>query len=90
MDVITGIDMLLILMKGNKEDKVFCLYLSSCLRILQGGLATVLSFLLIFTTPDVKDLVLNFTAINFISGPDTVAFTLATSGHYGTRLKEDA
>lgn len=90
LDVVTGVDMLPLLSKKKKEDKIGCLYLSSFLRFFQGGLATLVSFLLIFTGPDVKEIVLNFTAINFISSLDGVAFELAAKGHYGAKLKKAA
>ena len=89
-DIIVSIDMLPLLSKKTKEDKVVHLWVSSFLRFSQGLLAAVVSFLLIFTGPDVKEIVLNFTAINFISSLDDVAFELANKGHFGSKLKKAA
>lgn len=89
-DVIVSIDMLPLLSKKNPEDKVVCMFVSSFLRFVSGTLAVGVSFLLIITGPDVKEIVLNFTAINFISSLDDLAFDLAVKGHYGIKLKQAA
>lgn len=90
MDVITSIDMFPRFSKVTKEDNVFLNLLANFLRATQGGLAIVVSFLLIFTSGNVLDIILNFTAVNFISGMDGQAFELAQKGHYGQKLREDA
>ncbi|VEU39904.1 unnamed protein product [Pseudo-nitzschia multistriata] len=53
-------------------------------------LASLVVFVLVVTTPDVIDIILNFTAVNFISGFDDVAFELAQWGKYGPRLEKEA
>jgi len=66
------------------------LFTSSILRFLQGLLAVIAVFLLVMTETSVIDIVLNFTAVNFISGLDEVAFNLARWGKFGPKLKREA
>jgi len=61
--------------------------LASILRGMQGALACFAVFLLVMTSTDVIDIVLNFAAVNQISSIDEHAFTLAGSGRYGNALK---
>lgn len=56
----------------------------------QGILACFTVFLLVMTSEDVIDIVLNFTAVNFISNLDDTAFDIAKSGRYGDVLKKKA
>jgi hypothetical protein len=64
--------------------------LSCVLRFAQGFLACFTVFLLVMISTDVIDIVLNFTAVNFISSLDDAAFELASSGRYGNVLKKKA
>jgi hypothetical protein len=57
-------------------------------RGIQGALACFAVFLLVMTSTDVIDIVLNFAAVNQISSIDEHAFTLARSGRYGNALKK--
>jgi len=47
-------------------------HLSATLRLIQGLSAIFVAMLLIVTAPNVKEVVLNFAAINFISALDDV------------------
>jgi len=68
----------------------FCHVLSCLLRGLQGFMAAVAVLFLVMTSSDVIEIVLSFTAVNFISALDNSAFELAKSGRYGTELKKQA
>ena len=57
--------------------------ISCSLRFIQGFLAIIATFLLIVTSDDVIEIVLNFAAVNFISNLDEVGFELAKWGKYG-------
>jgi len=72
------------------KDKTGCMIFSSVLRFTQGMLAIIAVLLLVMTSSDVIDIILNFTAVNFISAMDDVAFRLATWGKYGTTLGKEA
>eukprot|EP00536_Pseudo-nitzschia_multiseries_P014994 jgi/Psemu1/216542/e_gw1.800.32.1 len=71
-------------------DKVKCMVFSSMVRCLQGFLAMFAAFLLIITSNTAVEIVLNFSAVNFISSMDNVAFMLALSGKYGEQIEEEA
>jgi len=66
------------------------LVLSCILRLIQGGLSMLAVFLLVMTSGQVVEIILNFTAVNFISMMDDIAFVVARSGKYGARIKEAA
>ena len=72
------------------DDKTRCIVFSCFLRVTQGLLAIIAVFLLVMTSSDVIEIVLNFTAVNFISQMDEVAFILAKSGKYGTIYEQAA
>ncbi len=76
--------------KANDDDSVRCTRLSCILRGIQGTLAMVVVLLLIITSNTVVDLLLNFTAVNFISELDDYAFELALSGEFNEALEEEA
>eukprot|EP00536_Pseudo-nitzschia_multiseries_P012630 jgi/Psemu1/209266/e_gw1.493.44.1 len=71
-------------------DKVKCMVFSSMVRFLQGLLAMFAVFLLIITSDTAVEIVLNFSAVNFISKMDNLAFNLALSGKYGEKIAEEA
>jgi len=60
------------------------------LRFIQSFLAIIATLLLIVTSEDVVDIILNFAAVNFISALDEVAFELAKYGKYGPQLEKAA
>eukprot|EP00534_Pseudo-nitzschia_fraudulenta_P008305 CAMPEP_0201149792 /NCGR_PEP_ID=MMETSP0851-20130426/11026_1 /ASSEMBLY_ACC=CAM_ASM_000631 /TAXON_ID=183588 /ORGANISM="Pseudo-nitzschia fraudulenta, Strain WWA7" /LENGTH=880 /DNA_ID=CAMNT_0047426267 /DNA_START=109 /DNA_END=2751 /DNA_ORIENTATION=+ len=53
-------------------------------------MAILVAFLLVMVSDTVVDIILNFTAVNFISNLDDVAFELAKSGHLGKDFKRKA
>lgn len=59
-------------------------------RMFQGFSATIVVFLLVINTSDVINNILNFTAVNFISDFDDVAFEVYQGGKYGPKLKAEA
>ena len=63
---------------------------SSLLRLIQGLLATITAVLVVVTSSDPMDIVLNFTAVNFISHLDNQAFDLIKMGRWGSNLREKA
>lgn len=58
------------------------------LRFIQGLFACYTAWLLVMVSSDVIDIILNFTAVNFISSLDDGAFEIASSGRYGDILKK--
>ena len=52
--------------------------------------AASVTLLLVITAPDVVDSILNFTAVNFISGLDEIGYELALWGKYGPKLENKA
>jgi hypothetical protein len=72
------------------DEKLSLVVLSCVLRFIQGLFATFVALLLILTSDDVVDIVLNFTAVNFISSLDDCAFELAKWGKWGAALKKEA
>lgn len=89
-DIVTAVETWPRLDRAKPGDKVRLIMLSSVLRFSQGMLATISVLLLVITTADVIDIILNFTAVNFISAFDDVAFELAQWGKYGPRLEAEA
>lgn len=63
---------------------------SCTLKFIQGLLATFSTLLLVVTSNQVVDIILNFTAVNFISNLDDHAFHLAKSGDFGPALQREA
>jgi hypothetical protein len=76
--------------KAEPDDKVYCMVWSCILRGIQGLLATCVVLLLIVTTSDVRDIILNFTAVNFVSAFDNIAFEQARLGKCGPTLEDEA
>ena len=76
--------------KANDGDSVRCMRLSCIFRGIQGTLAMFVVLLLIITSNTVVDLLLNFTAVNFISELDDYAFELAVSGEFNEALEEES
>jgi len=73
--------------KYRDEKQLKGLALSCTLRFIQGILSVFAVFLLVMTSSEVSEVVLNFTAVNFISEMDEIGFELAHSGYYGRALK---
>ena len=64
MDISTGIEMFPQHWKRDQDEKVWCIAYSCILRCVQGFLATFAVFLLVMTSSNVTDIVLNFTAVS--------------------------
>lgn len=70
-------------------DRVVGMKLSCYLRGFQGYLATIAVFIVVITTRSVVDIILNFTALSFVSSLDDEAFDLAKSGVFGSGLRKE-
>ena len=55
---------------ANNDDKTRRVIFSCLLRFIQGGMAIFSSFILIVNSSNVIEIILNFTAVNFISNID--------------------
>ena len=75
---------------GDSCDPVWCIRFSCALKGFQGVTAIIAAWLLVMTSTTVVDIILNFTAITFISDLDELAFNLAESGMVGAALKEES
>lgn len=80
-------------MRSTNSDSNFpvqCVRFSCILRGLQGLLAMFVVFLLVVSTHDTLAVILSFTAVNFITDLDNVAFQHARCGIFGPKLKDEA
>ena len=82
-DVITAINTAPNYKIATKHDKVGSMILSSLLRFIQGAFAVVVSVFLVFNSTNVIEVILNFTALNFISTLDNIFFDFSKTGKYG-------
>ncbi len=73
-----------------RNHRLWGLMFSCVLRFVQGIMAVFAVFLLVMTESSVIDIVLNFTAVNFIAALDDTAFALARWGKFGPYLKREA
>lgn len=83
MDIITAVHTFPTFSLVTHKDNVWRMAFSCFLRLLQGLLSLFTSLFLVFSSDDVIDIILNFTALNFISTLDDLAFEFAGSGKYG-------
>mmetsp|Transcript_5070 Transcript_5070/g.9770 ORF Transcript_5070/g.9770 Transcript_5070/m.9770 type:complete len:86 (-) Transcript_5070:55-312(-) len=67
-DTVTAVELWPKIKKVRKDDNVHRIMLSCAMRFFQGILAALVVLLLVISTQDVIDIILNFTAVNFISG----------------------
>jgi len=86
LDVATSIETF----PTRSKDATRAMVVSCVLRFLQGIMAILVTLVLIVTSESVIEIVLNFTAVNFISYLDDVAFGLALQGKYGPRIEGEA
>lgn len=63
---------------------------SAFLRLGAGVYSLALTFILIIESNEVRDLLLNFTAVEFISNVDDTIFLLCTWGYFGPQVLNDA
>ena len=73
-----------------KGDPVRFMKLSCTLRCIQATLSICSVFFLVLTSTSVIEVILDFTAMNFVSGFDDVAFTLCESGVFGPNFKKES
>jgi len=71
-------------------DPIGSIKISCFLRGLQGSFAMIATLLLVATSKEVVDVVLNFTAIGFVSELDDVAFDLAKTGDFGPIFQKES
>ena len=74
--------------ENHKKRRVRFLRFACTLRFLQGLVAIFVSWLLVMTSDNVVDIILNFTAINFISNLDEIAYSMAKCGELGLNFKK--
>jgi len=89
-DVVTAVEMFPRFDRARNNDQLGLVVLSCTLRFIQGLLAIVGTLLMVITSSDVVEIILNFTAISFISDLDEAAFELAKWGKYGPLLEAEA
>jgi hypothetical protein len=90
LDVVMAVELFPRFEQATSEDKVGCMVFASILRLSQGIFAITVTLLLIVTTSTTIDIILNFTAINFISTLDNVGFQIIKWGKYGDRFEAEA
>jgi hypothetical protein len=90
--IATVVDFLLYKDFTHKRNERFSAWmvLSCYLRLLQGLVATYATLILITNSNSVMEIILNFSAINFISDLDDKAFDMAQEGTWGTRLETES
>jgi len=76
--------------EAQSGDPVKSMKFSCFLRGFQGFLAVTAALLLVLTSGTVVDIILDFTAVNFVSKLDDYAFVLAKSGQFGPALKVES
>lgn len=93
------VESLNVLYKGYNESKLLEEFglvsynrwvLSASLRLLEGMFSIAVTFILIMKTDEVRDLLLNFTAVEFVSQLDDGIFRLAGWGYFGKKVYDDA
>ena len=89
MDIIVAVHSFPTYSMVTKRDNFWNLAFSCILRFTQGFLAQLVMLILIFNTNDPIDIILNFTALNFVSQLDDMAFDLAKSGKYGKKFENE-
>jgi len=73
----------------NDYEPTRCIKLSCILRFIQGVMAVLAALILVLTSRTVMDIILNFTALNSISGIDDTTFALAEAGVFGPEFKKE-
>jgi hypothetical protein len=89
-DIVLGVELFPHFKQATSHDKIGCMVFSSILRLSQGILAIIVTLFLIVTTSIVIEIILNFTAVNFISHLDDVGFEVIKWGQYGRKFKDEA
>ncbi|OEU06031.1 L domain-like protein [Fragilariopsis cylindrus CCMP1102] len=90
LDVVTAVELFPRFNQATSDDKLGCMVFASILRLSQGIFAITVTLLLIVTSSTTIEIILNFTAINFISTLDDVGFEIIKRGKYGPKFEEEA
>jgi hypothetical protein len=90
LDVVTAVELFPRFNQATSDDKLGCMVFASILRLSQGIFAITVTLLLIVTSSTTIEIILNFTAINFISTLDNVGFEIIKWGKYGPKFEEEA
>jgi hypothetical protein len=85
-DIVLGVELFPSFKQKTANDKVGCMAFSSILRLSQGTLAIIVTLFLIATTSNVIEIILNFTAVNFISTLDDVGFEVIKWGEVWNKV----
>lgn len=89
-DIVKAVQIFPTFSTSQSGNSIEWLRFSCTLKLIQGLLATFSTLLLVVTSNQVVDIILNFTAVNFISNLDDHAFHLAKSGDFGPALQKEA
>ena len=89
-DVVTAVRNFPRSSKVQSGEQVWIMRLSCSLRLIQGASAMFATLLLIITSDNVVDIILNFTAVSFISNLDDYGYFLAVTGELGPNLQDEA
>jgi hypothetical protein len=89
-DFITAVELWPQYSKVTEDDKYGCMVFSCVLRATMALLTAFVTLLLLMTSDDVIDTILDFLAMTFISDIGKMAFQLALWGKYGPQLEAEA
>ena len=90
LDVIKAVEVFPRFSQVKNDDKARHMVFSCILRLIQGIFAIFAVLLLVMMSNNVVEILLNFTAANFVSHLDDLAFEQAKFGRYGRKLEEEA
>ena len=88
-DIVTAVQSFPRPSKVQSGERVETMQIACILRLAQGVSAMIATLVLIITSHAVVDIILNFTAISFISNLDNYAFQLASRGEFGPTLQAE-
>lgn len=94
-DVIKGLDLMRLVSNSSFREafphiKTWRVVLCICCLLLEGTVGVIVSFMLIVTSDNVVDLLLNFTAMAFVSELDEAIFFVTQHGFFGVTCELDA
>ena len=75
---------------STSNDQLWCMRVASFCRFCQATAAIIVTIFLVVTSPTTIDIILNFTAVNFISTMDEAAFLIVKLGKYGPYFERKA
>eukprot|EP00531_Pseudo-nitzschia_arenysensis_P016925 CAMPEP_0116121006 /NCGR_PEP_ID=MMETSP0329-20121206/3473_1 /TAXON_ID=697910 /ORGANISM="Pseudo-nitzschia arenysensis, Strain B593" /LENGTH=1333 /DNA_ID=CAMNT_0003614803 /DNA_START=191 /DNA_END=4192 /DNA_ORIENTATION=+ len=89
-DVLRGVQLFPLPSKKNITEPVACMRFACLLQLMAGLTAMIVTIFLVLTSNTVVDIILNFTAVNFISDLDEAAFSLAKEGELLEAFEREA